>query len=123
MSSAGVRADGLTQLVSSLEAASEQLQDFTQPHREATSFLAGAAAVNTPRRSGALAAGHRADASPKVGTVANDRVYAGPIHWGWPARNIRAQPWLTDTLTRSQEQVVAPYAEHVQRTINTIRGA
>lgn len=116
-------ANGLTQLVSSLDRASEELQDFTQPHREATSFLVGAAAPNTPRASGALAAGHRAHASPTTGTVYNDRVYAGPIHWGWKARNIRAQPWLTDTLTRSETRVVQPYAAHVHRTVDNIRGA
>jgi hypothetical protein len=40
-----------------------------------------------PRRSGRLAASLRAgpDAS-----VRSDLPYAGPIHWGWPARGIRA---------------------------------
>lgn len=106
-----------------MDRASTDLQDFTQPHREATSFLVGAAAPVTPRRSGALAAGHRTDASPTTGTVYNVKVYAGPIHWGWRRRNIRAQPWLTNTLTRTQERVLKPYADHVESVVGDIKGA
>lgn len=120
MATGGVSIDGLTQLVSSLDRASEELVDFTEPHRDAMRVLVSAAVPNTPRRSGALAAGHRIDATPTTGAVVNDRVYAGPIHWGWPARGIRAQSWLTDTATRLESKLIKPYEDHVDSVVGRI---
>lgn len=122
MSSAGVHADGLTQLVSSLDRASVELQDFTEPHRQATSLLVSAAAPSTPRLTGTLAAGTRSDASPKVGTVYNASDHAVPTHWGAPAKHIRAQPWLVETLTKVESRMVAQYEQHVETTLDTIQG-
>jgi hypothetical protein len=109
-------------LVASLSDASDGVADLTGPHREATSLVAGAAAPTTPRRSGVLAAGTRTDASPTVGNVYNSTPYAVPVHWGAPSRNIRARPWLIDTLTKVQGKAVAVYEKHVETTLDDIKG-
>jgi hypothetical protein len=122
VSSGSVTADGLTQLVGSLGHAAEELADLTEPHHEATRLVVSAAAPNTPRRSGALAAATRTDASAKVGEIYNTSDHAVPTHWGAPAKNVRARPWLYDTLIGSQSKVVAVYEHHVETTLDDVKG-
>lgn len=122
MSSGGVTVDGLATLVRTLDAAGEELGDFTEPHREATGLIGARASSLAPRRSGALAAGHRTDARAGVGSVYNTRDYAAPIHWGWPRRGIRAQPWLSDAATRTESEWIDAYRKHVQGVLDTVKG-
>jgi len=43
-------------------------------------------------------------ASVKAGT--DSRVaYAGPIHWGWEKRNIKANPFLMRAVKRNQDEI------------------
>lgn len=49
--------------------------------------------------------------------------YAGPIHWGWEARNIEPQPWIAEAAQDTEPQWLGMYEEDVQRVLNTIKGA
>jgi hypothetical protein len=49
--------------------------------------------------------------------------YAGPIHWGWPSRHIKAQPWLYDAAVASQEQWTGVYLAALEKIIDDIEGA
>lgn len=40
--------------------------------------------------------------------------YAGVIHYGWPARNIPAQPYLTDAINRTRPQLIAQLDKGLQ---------
>jgi len=76
-----------------------------------------------PRRSGRLAASIRAQGTQRAGRVAAGKKsvpYAGPIHWGWPARNIKPQPFLTDALASKQETVVEIYLTETDRLIDRV---
>lgn len=123
MSGAGVSMDGGAAFLSSMRDARTQLQDLTQPHSDATSLVAGRAAATAPRVSGALAAGHRTSARPDVGWVYNTEPHAGPIHWGWPARHIKAQPWASMAATSTEQRWVDAYQQHAQRTLDAVKGA
>lgn len=122
MSSGGVTVDGLATLTRSLDAAGTELVDMTRPHGEATSLIGSRASSTAPRRSGALAAGHRTDARKAAGFVYNTSPYAAPIHWGWPARRIKAQPWLSETATGTEAQWIDYYREHAQRVLDDVKG-
>lgn len=66
-------------------------------------------AASPPRVTGTLAGTLRAGrgktkAVVRAGSAAVP--YAGPIHYGWPARNIIAQPFLTDALAANQARVL-----------------
>lgn len=123
MSTAGADLNGGQTLVTTMERAGEQLADLTMPHTRAVEWIAGVASSTAPRVRGALAAGHRVRVSGDVGWVDNTQPHAGPIHWGWPARNIRASMWLVDAAKSSETRWIEFYAEHVQETVDTIRGA
>ncbi len=68
----------------------------------------------TPRRSGKLAKSAKAsvarDGMGRVVVGSPGRVpYAGPIHFGWPARNIRPQPFVYQALDERFDDVMAAY--------------
>ena len=48
--------------------------------------------------------------------------YAGAIHWGWPARNIRAQPFLTNAAASTEPTWVAQYLADIQKIVDQVRG-
>lgn len=40
--------------------------------------------------------------------------YAGVIHYGWPARSIPAQPFLTDAINRTRSAILAQLDQGIQ---------
>jgi hypothetical protein len=44
--------------------------------------------------------------------------YGGPIHWGWPARHLAAQPFLTDAGKQTEPEWVGIYTHDVQQLID-----
>jgi hypothetical protein len=85
-------------------------------------MVAAVARGLAPRVSGNLAA--------SIGMVAVDggiavdasAPYAGPIHWGWPARNIKAQPFLSDAATQTESQWVELYEAEVDKALDRVEG-
>jgi hypothetical protein len=44
------------------------------------------------------------------------------IHWGWPARNISAQPFLADALEQAESSVVDIYGAEASNIVTRIHG-
>lgn len=114
----GIRVDGLVALQKALRSAPPELRkELRLANKAAAQVVATAAKPLAPKRTGRLAAsiGARAgqrDASVKAGSAS--RVpYAGPIHFGWPARGIRPQPFLYKALDRRQNEVRARYEDAI----------
>jgi hypothetical protein len=85
-----------------------------------------AAAPHAPHRTGALAGSTRGAGTQTAAVVRAGFAsvpYAGPTHWGWPSRHIKAQPWLFDAAVSSQEQWTGKYLTALQHIIDTIEGA
>lgn len=63
--------------------------------------------------SGALAASMRNASTKKAAKVRagdkNDVPYAGPIHFGWPARRIKPQPFVYDAVDRRRSEIASTY--------------
>jgi hypothetical protein len=49
--------------------------------------------------------------------------YAGPIHWGWPARRITAQPFIQEAAVATQPAWENAYLEDMQRVVDRVKGA
>jgi len=105
-----------------LRAASE-LSRMDQADKRAGAYLAQRAKGMAPRVTGRLAGSIRAGQTRDAATVTATAVYAGVIHWGWPARNIRSQPFLVDALSAGEPTVATIYMDEVTRTVYTIKGA
>jgi hypothetical protein len=72
--------------------------------------------VRVPVVSGRLAASIRSTGQARTGVVRAGSAgvpYAGVIHYGWPKRNIRANPFLTSALDRQEDAVVDVYRDGV----------
>lgn len=117
--------EGARELAQTAHAAADSLGDMASAHSKAGAYMAQVARSKAPSVSGRLAGSVRADHSATEVTVTAGGPgvpYAGPIHWGWPARNISAQPFLVDALEATQTSVVSIYGDDVQRTVATIHG-
>jgi hypothetical protein len=117
---------GAKELRKTLRQAGEDMSDLKAVNKRVGDLVIGAARPLVPVRSGALAASLRpAAAAAKVTVRAGSArlPYAGPVHWGFPARNIRANPFLSDAATRTEETWVGYYFDELQAVINRVDGA
>lgn len=48
--------------------------------------------------------------------------YAGPIHFGWRARNIEPQPFLYDALDDRRDDIVAKYNDGIDKLVRRFDG-
>ena len=93
-------------------------------NKKAAEVIAEPAQKEAPRDSGALAKSVRAtggiaSGAVKVGSKA--RVpYAGVIHFGWPARNIQPQPFVTEALQEHLGDARDVYEEILSEVIRLL---
>lgn len=113
-----VDAAQLDQLGRQLHAAGVQLAELEPVNEEAGRVVL--AESRPPRRSGALSAALRADATRTGVAFASTARYWTFVHWGAPRRNIRARPWYREAVDHSRERVLAVYAEHAADTLKKI---
>jgi hypothetical protein len=123
--SAGLRVEGARNLLRTLKRAGIEINDLRVAHGAASQVVAEKARVNAPKVTGRLAAsvrgsGTKAAALTRAGNASVP--YAGPIHWGWPARNIQAQPFLADAAEETQQVWLPIYEEALDRVLAQIRG-
>lgn len=94
-------------------------------HKEAANIAADAARAAAPVRTGALARSIRTGATRKAGIIRagrNSVPYANAIHWGWPARGIRANPSMSEAAQASEPAWLQVYERRVNEIINDIEG-
>jgi hypothetical protein len=123
---AGVKVEGLATLVRTMRKAGEDLADLKDANARAAAIVVGRASATAPRRSGRLAAsvrGTRAAGRARVQAGRASVPYAGPIHFGWPARRIAAQPFLSDAARATEPQWLPTYVKDVQAALDKVRGA
>lgn len=126
----GVKIEGMRQLRHSLRQAGDDLQDLKATNAQASSIVASRAKGWAPNRSGRLAASVRSSGTKTAGIVraGNNRKtasgvpYAGPIHWGWKKRNIKANPFLSYSAQATEPTWIKLYTDYLDKTINKIKG-
>ena len=117
--SGGFKVDGLKALQKEIRKTEDvgMKKQLRLANKEAAQVVADQAKVEVPRRSGRLARSIGVQASQtsafvKAGTAA--RVpYAGPIHFGWPKRNIRPQPFLYEAMDKRIGEVRRAYEKNL----------
>lgn len=128
---AGIRVVGASKLRRSMKQAGIDMDDMKDAHLAIGNIVTARARGTVPKSSGKLANTMRA-AGTKTMTVVragNNRKtnsgvpYAAPIHWGWPNRNIVAQPWLTEAAQDTEPEWFAAYNSTIDEIIEKIQGA
>lgn len=113
-------------LRASMKQAGVDLQDLKDAHARVAQMVRDRAAAAAPVRTGRLAATVRGSGTKTAAIVRAGRAsvpYAGPIHWGWGARHIRANPFLWNAIQDSREQWTGMYLAELNRIIEKIEGA
>jgi hypothetical protein len=121
-----LQVEGARTLRATLKRAGVQLSDLRAAHADVAQLVHARAQPKAPRRSGRLAgterpAGTQSAAIVRAGFAATP--YAGPIHWGWDKRHIKAQPWIYDAAVSTKGQWEAKYMAALEHIINTVEGA
>lgn len=109
----------------SLRDAGDDLSDLKAAHRAAADIAARASADLAPVRTGRLKQTVRASGTKTAGIIraGKKRVpYAGPIHWGWEKRGIRANPFLSNGARDSEGRWIPIYEHYRDEAIAKIKG-
>lgn len=113
-----VTVSGINGLVRALRKAQDQdaLAVMKRTGLDAAGLVHAAAAPLVPIRSGRLLRTLRGGATPRGGIVrAGTKAvpWAGPIHFGWPARNISPNTFLYTAADQRRDEVRALYATRI----------
>lgn len=125
MASAQVRVDGLPALRRELRALAGDVDDLKDANAAAARIVAAAAAARAPHRTGRLAASIRGNRAVSRATVLAGGArlpYAGPVHYGWPAHHIEANPFVTDAAEATEPIWLAVYTGAVQTAVDHVGG-
>jgi hypothetical protein len=120
-----VEVEGLRELRRTLKAAGVSLQDLKDAHAQVAQLVVRVATPRVPVRTGALAASLRGTGQAGAAVVRAGRAsvpYAGPIHWGWPDRHIKAQPFYWSAIADSREMWLGTYLAALEHIIDKIEG-
>lgn len=126
MENYAVHVEGARELRRTLKRAGDNMQDLKKANYAAGMHVATASKPRSPRRTGALAGTLRAARAQGRASVNLGRAavpYAGPIHWGWPRRNITAQPFVAETAQSTQGSWLRIYEQDIRRELDKVRGA
>lgn len=118
--------DGARKLRKTLRAAGDDLTDLKIVHGQAAATAANAVRREAPEVTGRLKATIRSSGTKTAGIVRvgnNSKVkYAGPIHWGWAARNITPNPFASTGAKESEPAWLPLYQRYVTAALNKIEG-
>ena len=114
---------GADTVARTMRKAGRDIGDLTAANQAAAEIVAGLARIRAPRVTGAPASATLAAATKEGAGVRNDLPYFGPIHYGWPARNIAAQPYVDEAVAESEDRWLAVYQKAAQAAADSVEGA
>lgn len=126
----GVQIEGLRRLRSTLRRAGDDLTDLRDLNRKAIAVVEPVARTGAPLGPGDR--GHIRDTTRSSGTKTaaiirvgnNGRFpYANPIHWGWVARGIRPNPWVSRAAQQTEPVWTEIYFDGLRLIIRKVEGA
>jgi hypothetical protein len=115
--SASVHVTGAEKVAGMLADAAAAMHDLTPANTDAARLIESAASARAPRRTGRLAASGRASGTADAAVVNYAVPYSGPIHNGWPAHNIRPNPFVNEAALAVQDQVLGVYLDYVNQSM------
>lgn len=116
----GFRVEGLSSVVRSLTRMGVEVEDLKAAFSAIAAEGAARAARYAPRRAGRLAAdirGNRAKSKAVITAGRTSLPYAGPINYGWPARNIQPASFMQSADADMQPIAVQMLETEINRQI------
>lgn len=118
-----VRVEGLNKVRRDLKKLASDVDygdQFLAVNKTLADAVAGDSKNYVPVLTGALSGSIRAAATAKSGRVkAGYKAvpYAGPIHFGWPARFIKPQPFVYDAIDKRRGEIKDRYEQLIAKLI------
>jgi hypothetical protein len=113
---AAIEVEGAPQLRKAFKKLGGRSKDLSAIHGDIASDVADKAQQLVPYASGRLSRSIKGTKSAsRAAVTAGQRLppYAGPIHFGWRARNIEPQPFLYDALDSRRGEIAKRYADGI----------
>lgn len=120
MSDQGFRVQGLNGVVRALTQMGLEVEDLKNAFSKIADEGAQVAAREAPKRSGTLAGdirGNRAKSKAVVAAGRKSVPYAGVQNFGWPARNIKANPFMQRTDATMQPRAIQMLEDEINNQI------
>lgn len=121
----GIRVEGGARLRRTLKAAAGDLGDLKAAHAAAAKIAQTAAAGLAPVRSGALKASLRSSGTGREGIIRAGKAsvpYAAPIHWGWAARGIAPNPFISEGAQASEPIWLEVFESDLDKILDQVKG-
>lgn len=121
-----VDVNGLGRLRRDLRRVGDDLGDLKDANKRAGTIVAAEAGRRAPRgKTGRLSGSGRA--SRAVGRVSvlfggASVPYAGPVHWGWPAHGIEANPFVPDAAQATEPAWLPAYQTDLEHLAARLDG-
>lgn len=122
MAGAALEIKGLYRLRSTMKKAGVDMSDMKDANVKAATVVRNRGQATAPRRTGNLADTMKTPRTAARARVVSKIRYAGPIHWGWPMRHIRPQPFLWNAARQTRDQWMADYSEDLVRITHGVKG-
>lgn len=123
-----LRIEGGRELRRTLKKAGLDMKDLTAVNRAAANVVLPRAKASTPigpPKNGHMKSTVRVGATQRAGIIRvgnKGKPYPGAIHWGWPTRGIKAQPWLTSAAKDTENTWINLYWEKLNKVISSVKG-
>jgi hypothetical protein len=98
---------GQREVSAAFDALAKDVADLSEAHKRVAALIVPGAGRRSPRRTGALAASWRAEASKIAAGVVSGVPYAGPVEYG--ARGIPGARMVADTVAEQADAIVEEY--------------
>jgi carbon monoxide dehydrogenase subunit G len=112
-----VSVKGLREVTRSFKQYEGAVDDLKTANAAISSKVAQSAVATTPKLTGRLAStvkGNRAVQRVQIKAGGARVPYAGVIEYGWPARNIEAQPFLRRAAWTNRDYVIQQYSSNLE---------
>lgn len=111
-----VELNGVKEVQESLKKIESNLTNLTSLNKELGLEFSKKASAMAPKLTGALAASIGYTATPDKAQIyagSQTVVYAGVQEYGWPEKNIKAQPYLRPAVYDNIKEIVNKYEDYI----------
>lgn len=125
----GITLNGSSDLQRTLRRAGVDIRELKPINRDAAEIAMERARAEAPVQTGRLRDTLRVGATNRAGVIraGNNRAvgvpYAGVIHWGWPSRDIKANPFVARSARRTEHKWRQLYERYTDRVLGKVKGA
>ena len=111
---------GVKEVIDTLNKLNKDIESNIELNKELSTTLSQKASAMAPVLTGALASSVKGNPSAEKAQIMAGSAavpYAGVIEYGWPDRNIDAQPYLNPAVNDNMGYIIEKYNDSIQKAI------